>query len=750
MFQILFILYSVVAVTALTSLKGNLLFQEVGGRQLNPEHLTFSRKVDSSDLEAFAKALQGSANLYDRMCRAVETLKSDMDLRLKAPDKRLIVVGEGPVNQARAMCQKHDAELPEIYNKHQQLELEQLMTEHKIKQTAAGLTYDKIGKQIIFNSNAQPWTISVFPKIYYGGSYTGAWHPASGVSDTYLTAELSNFPLVYAATDEGIRLRVIDSNKMNDNQLVICHQPNTIKQLAAESSMFVKLVSHTCQRDGPVLNLETSASLKDILTITTFVIDSTPDNSTLQNYSPQYRQKRSLGALGSASVFGTLFGGATYILKSILDSVFGSTSYAKQKDLLKLAHEMNNLRINQQQLQQVTGQVTQAIKTMEARIQNIYTGIGTMRIESEIKELNRHLQSVLGITLLKYSAALQSAKDKRAHPYSLSQHELSNLSSTYFTQQRIHLDSNIDNVITTFVLHNNTLFFLFNIPILHDDKFFNFYNIIPIPTFANNNTYIPDIDASNIAISKNGDKYTTLTNTEMNKCMAEPPICTSHKPISPITNQALCVVSTYRSTTLTCPLRLTGSVPQPFLHFNENHLFFSVPNPTNLYIKCHENSLSNDYTDKTVSISGIGQASYKPSCTINLPDGTFYKTPSEKIIIWLTQDVFNLAKSIPHSAPTLIQFPNMTQIQYEMQPGTFTEINEFLTDTSILDILINIITMLVPICVTIPFFIWLHRKLKQQTSNNNKASSHMNPEPQFWYESNSLGDASPTLRTTQI
>ena len=84
-----------------------------------------------SDLEAFAKALHGSANLYERMCEAVETLKHEMDLRLKSPDKRLIVVGEASVKQAKAMCQKHDADLPEIHDKDQLHGLEQLMTEHK-------------------------------------------------------------------------------------------------------------------------------------------------------------------------------------------------------------------------------------------------------------------------------------------------------------------------------------------------------------------------------------------------------------------------------------------------------------------------------------------------------------------------------------------------------------------------------------------------------------------------------------------
>ena len=44
MFRTILILYSVVVATALTSLKGNLLFQEVGGRQLNPEHLTSAER----------------------------------------------------------------------------------------------------------------------------------------------------------------------------------------------------------------------------------------------------------------------------------------------------------------------------------------------------------------------------------------------------------------------------------------------------------------------------------------------------------------------------------------------------------------------------------------------------------------------------------------------------------------------------------------------------------------------------------
>ena len=54
----------------------------------------------------------------------------------------------------------------------------------------------------------------------------------------------------------------------------------------------------------------------------------------------------------------------------------------------------------------------------------------------------------------------------------------------------------------------------------------NFDAIIPLPTCQNNDTFYPDIDAThatNIVISKHGDKYTTLSDKEMHKCTREPP-----------------------------------------------------------------------------------------------------------------------------------------------------------------------------------------------------------------------------------
>ncbi len=73
-------------------------------------------------------------------------------------------------------------------------------------------------------------------------------------------------------------------------------------------------------------------------------------------------------------------------------------------------------------------------------------------------------------------------------------------------QTRLTLDTNINNARTLAIGYENKITFIIEVPILNDDKYFNFYSIRPIPEFSSNKTFYPDIDATNIAISSNGNK----------------------------------------------------------------------------------------------------------------------------------------------------------------------------------------------------------------------------------------------------
>lgn len=700
---LMLLLNSLKVAHAAAILKGNLLFEEIGGYQLNQEYMTFSRKVDTSDLETFAQTLLSSAELYKQFCAEVE--KIDEKTRTQTANKeRVYTVPTSKVSfqNAPGACNKMRAILPELRSKQDVRDLEDVMTFHNIHETVAGIQYSQVGKVFRYLSDETPAkNSSLFPAIYYGGSYQDEWHPAKWELDTYLIKEAKSYPLTYRRTAEGMRLRVLDANKLGRQTSIICQvNPETDKE-AVENSVLNQITNHNCKRDLPAIQTTTYNSLAEIKTITELDVQlSSNSSASMNNFLPQIRPKRDLASAGVLSVFGTIVGGTTYLLKSIIDTFVGASQYAKKSDLIKIAHEMDALKINQQELAKVNERISNSIQTLTAAIDDIYLGVTNMNMESEIKNLNRYLQFVLSTTILKYSQAFMAAKDNKLHPYALSTSELKFWASKAFTDHKIHLDTNPNNVRAAAIVYNSSIVFLFDIPIIQQDKHFNFYHITPVPTFDHNVTYIPDIDATNIAISRNGDKYTTLTAIELSKCIDTPPVCDSHRPVSPITNQALCVASSYITNSRKCPLKMSPGKPEPFLHFHQTKLIYSVPNNTTLYIKCYETGKMNVYLEDTVTISGMGHATYRPSCMINLPDGTTFKTPSDKIIHTINDwPIFNINSAIPGNVNTQLSFPNHTSntLLTKHSEQTFSSIADTFDEFTYKDLYLGFITTVIPL-----------------------------------------------------
>ncbi len=269
------------------------------------------------------------------------------------------------------------------------------------------------------------------------------------------------------------------------------------------------------------------------------------------------------------------------------------------------------------------------------------------------------------------------------------------------------------------MIYNDTIRFFFEVPIITDESAFHFYSVIPVPAFQQNETFLPDVDATNIAISLDGTKYSTLTQEESSKCMSIPPICKSHKALSPMTNKALCVVSTYTTSKRTCKLKLTSSIAEPFLHFEDNNLYFSVPYNITLFISCPPSKNNVEKTEATVILTGMGQAQYRPSCTIALQDGTSYKTASRNTIHNLANwPVFNILTALPHNVeinikvPTSAPFALASAIPLEETLQLFPE-NLTKTESKALEIVITLLTILIPIACTITVALCYKNKFKK-------------------------------------
>ena len=393
----------------------------------------------------------------------------------------------------------------------------------------------------------------------------------------------------------------------------------------------------------------------------TISIDEPFDPFTLND---EHRKERDLNAMTSATVIGSLIGGAAYVIKSFID-VLSINRYASIKDFNKLSHQVADLRVNQIELQTVIKQIAQRMDKYEQDLNNIVKGMTAKSLETDLKNFNRYLQSILGNTLSNYAQAFLAASDHKTSPFALSQIELHQFANKFHSERRMFLETNLSKIRTTAVVIDNSIFFFFEVPIISDEFFFTFFSITKVPAFDKNITYWPDLVDNNIAISKNGMRYTILTTTELDRCMDNPPVCKSSHPISPTSNIESCAITTFVTSKRTCPLRpaTPQSPPRPFFYFTDTSLFYSVPYNTTLFISCQPpSSIISDIqpsTQQSVTISGMGEAQYRPACTISFADGTFYKTPARQEIVNLTDwPLFNIKAVLPHIFEHTITMPS--------------------------------------------------------------------------------------------
>ena len=449
------------------------------------------------------------------------------------------------------------------------------------------------------------------------------------------------------------------------------------------------------------------------------------------DFIPTDRQTRSLGSMAAATVVGTLVGGSAYIIKSFID-LLRTDKYALKTDFTQLKHTIDDLRINQAEIQTALQRIIHRVNVNEASIRQLYSGVAATNMEAEIKSLNHYLQGVLSNTLQGYAQAFLAAMSGKTSPYALSQKELHKIALDF--HEKYSLDTNINNVRTTAVIFENSIRFFFDIPILDKEASFIFFSIIPAPIFYKNITYWPEIDATNIAISLDGTKYSTLSQNEFARCMDVPPVCKTSTPFSPSLNKASCVISTYKTNTRTCPLKPSSNIPFPFLHFIDTHLYYSVPSNTSLFITCPTDSQFTSNTEKTVIINGIGEANYRPACTITLPDGTFHRAPRKTELSNLKDwPLFNIKSALPHEFDehimALTQSPPLT---FDVITNNSNDLSSFMEDSSSFanysEVAINISTVVVPVAIVIivalcfwkQLKIWVEEKIYQGTHTLNR------------------------------
>jgi hypothetical protein len=333
---------------------------------------------------------------------------------------------------------------------------------------------------------------------------------------------------------------------------------------------------------------------------------------------------------------------------------------------------MEDLKINQNEIASTMYLTQQQMGTIISAVDGNFKSTATMIIEQDIKMYVRHLLLVQQNAIQKYAHIMLASSVRQTSPFALSQKELDQTADELKTKKGIILVRDLSSTRMEATIIDNELYIKIDIPIINENNLFNFYQIKPVPVFSNNKTLVPDIDAKAIAISKSGSDYVIVNNDEFETCTNRPWQCKIATPITPMSQNSHCVASTYVTKQLTCPLIEKDYEMQPFFHIDGNYTIYSVPRDTRLYIKCSESNLSNRYKDESVTIRGMGEAIFKYSCTITLPTGAKFSTPSSKttentsdLKIFELLKVYPLHTGITIEAPKSI-VPNHTAVQVSL------------------------------------------------------------------------------------
>ena len=297
-------------------------------------------------------------------------------------------------------------------------------------------------------------------------------------------------------------------------------------------------------------------------------------------------------------------------------------------------------------------------------------------MELDLKSLIRNQITVISTTVLKYNHILETANRGVTSSYILSQQELSALGTQSIQSSNLILSSRLEDVKCTPIIENDTISFALQIPIIDPQKEFSLFTITPVPSFSNSSTHIPVPDSNHIAINMQGDKYTTLNDLELTKCLAKPPECKSTKPISPIKDQTSCVASTYTSDTYKCQFKNLPNNTPPFVRFYDLNMIYSTKTEQRLFIKCYNPITPSSTQDDVILLKDMGLTTVKHSCDITLPDGTTHKTPRIPHKIDSSTQLFSEIKSFQHPSRTIIDISNRQTMNFdnfndEQQPTNF-------------------------------------------------------------------------------
>lgn len=603
--------------TKTANYQGGLIFEQVNEEaiNINKNEIIFSKWANTDPLIRATKMANEHIEVYSQFCDHVKSRLENSDH--PKTNKFFVLPEPYHLRLAKHECQKHKGSLPEIREFSDYTALETLMTDKKIKLVLSGMTYDSVSREMTFHSDntfLPKITDKLFPAVQRPVSFK-----TISIFQKSKLLEIADKPIYYEKLHDKLQLSVYDTpeetyEKYPMDTWIICERENRLK---GANQLFLRLTHHNCERDLKQLQLATEYVNRETQAVTTL-------NFTVPISKQRMKRAIPLVALGTGylaaqTVASAMTNSAPLSwLGQPVASLFGFQTSANAKAqaeyIRKNALNIGELAINQQELIGKQNEMSQVFNNMTTWLEEQQEAVSLYMAEQDIKNNLKQLQILIQLSVTKFANILAFAAAGKSSPFALSQNELNELSKAHSTGL-MQISTDMNEVKTKLIVQNETIHYVFSIPIRDEHSKFHMYIVKPMPLFTGEKVYEVQTDVTHIAIDKDFSHYTTLTPAEFDICSYKMNECTTSDLISNLNKESHCALTTFMYKNMTCPLHEIPIVP-PFFTFYNNKTIYSVPHKMMITIKCEDNA-----ERQTFEVEGTGEALIKPGCSMILPDG---------------------------------------------------------------------------------------------------------------------------------
>lgn len=575
---------------------GHLIYQSAKETPtiVNPKILKFYKQFDLTYIAQSIEALFSFQNAYKGYCNKMSPSIVDRPPHFshsKTYDDQIIA------------CKNHAANLYEIRSPQEAQHLKKYMLERNTYEVYANLYLDDFGT-VRYQTDNEP---NMWP---YHRRCTDCAAEASlplAIYQEYKKRYGNTMHFRYTLVNNASIVITTINHKTEAPCPII---PAFCTPFKKEASLLQQFIALSCQKD--VLEIK---KMNEMLLI---------ELKQIQN--PGRRTKRAIGLiaagfLGLDALINSV--GGTSPLSGLGKGIAYTLGIATHADLevtrqtLELqATQLKNISINQIALIEAYSEVNREIEKLTRMAVHMTHELTILYSDLNNKIAVYRLQQLVQNSIIKMTASVQAAKNQMTSPYVFGNQDIAELSAQ-FRLHAVPLTNEIDDVISSVMLIENTYTFIIAVPVIKTEESFYFYEVSALPVFREQKGFRVHFKNNFIAVNAARQEYALVSATEYAACTSYS-MCTLTQAMERLDSKAPCEVRSLRTQTNQCTAYPDDEVRPTFFTFG-NTSYYSIPNPMEIHLNCKSDQKS---FDKSYEISFHGHFFIPEGCQATIDHET--------------------------------------------------------------------------------------------------------------------------------